>query len=106
MLVNLQTFSSISLANVTFRLLFASHSHAGKRDERSSDRTHVVCALLNLGINQTTEMADARYKEADAVLKQMSKKMEGLSSITTHMKLAMDYGLAISGVGHDTILIV
>ena len=46
-------------------------------------------------------MADARYKEADEVLKQMSDRMEGLSSITTHMKLAMDYGLAISEVCHN-----
>ena len=99
MLVNLQTFSSISLANVTFRLLFASYSHIGKGDECSSDPNRVVCTSLTPRMNQTSKMAKARYKKAHKVLRRMSDKMEGLSSIITHMKLAMDYGLAISEVG-------
>ena len=103
MQVNLQTFSAIHLANTASRSSHACNSHIGKGDGRSSDLCHLVFTSLTLGMNQTSEMAEARYEEADEVLKRMSKKMEGLSSITTHMKLAMDYGLAISEVVHTII---
>ena len=99
----LANVSVMQLANIASRLSLASYSHTGRGDECSSDLSHEFCTSLTLRMAQTAEMADARYKEADEVLKRMSKEMEGLSSITTHMKLAMDYGLAISEVGHYTI---
>ena len=99
----LANVSVIQSANMASRLSLANYSHIGKADECSSDISHVVRTSLTLGTNQTSEMADARYKEADTVLQRMSRKMEGLSSIATHLKLAMDYGLAISEVGYNNI---
>ena len=50
-------------------------------------------------------MAKARYGEADLALKRTSEEMEWLSSATSHMKLAMEYGLAISEVRCRSVLL-